>query len=74
MHRKEENEAFNKETGFPAEWSGTPLNIYFLINPTPPLPFFLQQFLFVSMKFYIYSSALCMLLVCRSRMDVDLSL
>ena len=57
-HRKEENEAFNKQTCFPAKWGGTPLNIYFPLNPTS---FFLSTTIFIRVNEipYLQLGSLC---------------
>jgi len=57
-HRKEENETFNKQTCFPAKWGGTPLNIYFPINPTS---FFLSTTIFICVNEipYLQLGSLC---------------
>lgn len=57
-HRMEENEAFNKQTCFPAKWGGTPLNIYFPINPTS---FFLSTTIFIRVNEipYLQLGSLC---------------
>jgi len=57
-HRKEKNEAFNKQTCFAAKWGGTPLNIYFPINPTS---FFLSTTIFIRVNEipYLQLGSLC---------------
>jgi hypothetical protein len=65
-HRKEENEAFNKETCFPAKWDGTPLNIYFLINPTPS---FLSTTIFILVNEILYLPLCALYVACLSFKD-----